>query len=431
MGSFYFVGRGPLSKSLLNRAWIVKSWFPEFEIEGMSQCEDILLIKKAVEDIQRGKTEFDCGLSGSAFRFLALRLSREPGQFLLKGRPALLRRPLQNILPLCSQLSVEMEKLEGGGFAIKSKGWRPQGDCIHVPSQTTSQHASSLVLNSWKLNRDLYFSIAKDSPSLAYFKMTVHFMRRLGFVIKENGEEYYIPKGQQSLKVSRFRPEQDKSCLFALAAFSVLGGKAVFLDWEEESLQPDSYFPFILKEMGVKIVLHDDERKEGKSRRLEVHQSPFLKPLRVDLKDRPDLFPLLAVLCARAEGVSQLSGLSHQAFKESNRMDKIRELLDKCQIKTWIKSSGRSGKPGEQGEQGRTGEQGTPEESGKSEELFIQGKKAWPRLPSFEFSAAEDHRIAMAGDLIRFLGVPIVLKGREAMGKSFPELIPLLEKPSS
>ena len=389
-GNFYFLGRGPLSKSLLNRAWIVKSWFPEFEIQGTSQCEDIVLMENAVRDLQKGKTEFDCGLSGSAFRFLALRLSRKQGRFLLKGKPALLRRPLASLQKLLSQLSVQLIQTEGG-FILESRDWNLQGDCVHVPSQITSQHASALVLNSWGLKRDLYFSIGKNPLSFSYFKMTVNFMRRLGFIIKENGQEFFIPKGQ-NLKSSPFQPEQDKSCLFALAVFAALGGRAVFLDWEEESLQPDSAFPFILKDMGVKIQLEN--------RRLEVFQSLCLKPLRADLKDKPDLLPLLAVLCAKAEGLSQLSGLSHQPFKESNRLQKITELLEKCGIKAWI----------------------------QSDRLFIQGAKNWPSLSPFVFSADEDHRIAMAAELVRFIGAPITLRGGGAIRKSFPELLSILKK---
>ena len=83
--SFYFLGQGPLSKSLLNRALIVKSWFPEFNIEGSSDCDDIKIMESAIHSLD-SKKEFDCGLSGTAFRFLVLRLSRKKGNFFFYRR---------------------------------------------------------------------------------------------------------------------------------------------------------------------------------------------------------------------------------------------------------------------------------------------------------------------------------------------------------
>ncbi|MDE0092340.1 MAG: hypothetical protein OXN83_03530, partial [Oligoflexia bacterium] len=229
--SFHFIGKAPLSKSLLNRALIIKSWYPHFVIHGSSLCEDILIMESAVANL-RQKKEFDCGLSGTAFRFLAVRLSREKGEFILKTDKALLGRPLGEVSSLLSQLSVSIQKTNQA-YLISSEGWKLQGDCIYVPSQITSQWASALLLNSWHFNQDLYFVLNKSAVSYPYFEMTLSFVRSLGLVVQQKGDEFFIPK-KQSLKIAEYHPEQDKSCLFALACFAVLNGQAVFLDWEEE-----------------------------------------------------------------------------------------------------------------------------------------------------------------------------------------------------
>lgn len=387
MSKFYFIGKAPLSKSLLNRALIIKSWFSDFNIQGTSNCEDILIMKKAIEDFKK-KRECYCGLSGTAFRFLAVRMSREKGQFLLNGEKALWNRPMEEISTLLSQLSVDIQKTDKG-FLISSDGWKIQGDCIHVPSQITSQYASALALNSWNFNQDLYFSINKKNVSYLHFEMTVNFLKQLGLTIQKREQEFFIPK-KQFLKENTYSPEQDKSCLFALAGFSVLNGQAVFLDWEENSLQPDNIFPEILKRMGVPI--------KHKNKQLLISKYTHLKPIQIHLNNFPDLFPILCILCAKAEGLSKLLGLSHLAFKESNRLSKIKELLDCCGISTQI----------------------------QEDKFFIQGKKIWPEVSPFIFDTAKDHRMVMAGELVASLGVPITVKGKSSVNKSFPEFHSLI-----
>ena len=381
--AFYFIGKAPLSKSLLNRALIVKSWFPDFKIQGSSSCEDILVMEKLIQNLNQ-KNTFDCGLSGTAFRFFITRLSRETGVFFLKTALPLLKRPLDESVSFLSQLSVAVKKTKEG-FFLESQGWNPQGDGIHIPGQTSSQYASALLLNSWNLDRDLYFNFSPFSVSYPYFQMTLRFLQSLGLKVYQNKEEFYIVKNQ-SLKVWEYCPEQDKSCLFALACFAVLKGQAVFLDWEEPSLQADHIFPQILKSMQAPVFL--------KNKRLKISQSHTLKAIDISLKGTPDLFPLLAVLCAKAEGKSYLRNIYHIAFKESNRLKKIYDLLCLCHI------------PCKQ----------------EGQDFWIQGNPEWnQKISPFVFDPEEDHRIVMAVELLRCLNTPIELSNRNCVKKSFPD----------
>ena len=385
--SFRFLGQAPPSKSLLNRALIVKSWFPRLIIEGDNLCDDIQVMKKAIASLDTSQ-DFYCGLSATAFRFLALRLSRKKGKFLLKGEDALWRRPFKDLSVILSQLGVEIFKTPEG-WCLVSQGWQPQGDYLVVPSQVSSQYASALVLNSWNYERDIYFSLTSQKISYLYFKMTIDFVKQLGMEIKQSGKEFYIPKNQ-TLKKFYYKVEQDQSCLFALAALAVLNGKVVFTNWESKSLQPDSIFLDLLKNMGVGIEL--------KNETISIFQTKNLKNINVDLSGSPDLFPVLSVLCAKAEGASQLSGLSHQAFKESHRLEKVIELLNLSGIQTEL----------------------------KKDTLWIHGKENWSSRSSFSFKSDHDHRMVMAAQLVKSLSVPIDIQGKEAINKSFPDFFSLV-----
>ena len=378
---FCFIGKAPLSKSLLNRACIVKSWFPSFDIQGTSHCDDIQVMERAIQNL---KKPIDCQFSASAFRFLALRLSRIPGEHFLTGEPQLLKRPMGDLTILLSQLGVEAKK-EEKGWRIFSKGWIPQGDYINIPYKVTSQYASGLVLNGWDLKKDLFFSINRNQVSLSYFKMTVEFVRKLGMTVMENEGEYCIPK-KQTVKIFEYKPEQDLNCLFTLAAMAVLRGQAVFLDWKENSLQPEVIFPEILKNMGVSL------KKDVKDNKLSIFKTEKLNPIEINLNSYPDLFPVLAVLCSKAQGESHLSGLEHLAFKESHRLERTEVLLLASGVK--IK---------------------------KTEGSFIIYGPQSNSVDSFEFDSFKDHRMVMAGTVLEKTGVPISILGKESVNKSFPE----------
>lgn len=379
---FYFVGRGPLSKSLLNRALIVKSFFQDFLIRGGNDCHDIQVIEKALKDFPQSST-YHCGLSGSALRFLALRFSREKGEFLLTGEKGLLTRPFHELPILLNQLSVNVKEQRGIGWLLDSKGWMPQGDSIHVPCSVSSQYASALLLSSWNLDRDLYFSLSKNPPSFSYFKMTLHFVRYLGMEVVGEELEYRV-SAKQKITVFSYIPEQDKSSLFALAAFAAIKGQCLFKPWESDSLQPDHIFPDVLNALGV------DVKEEGNL--LKIQGGFPLKPIDFNLRNYPDLFPVLSVLCASAGGTSRLSGIKNQAFKESNRLNKVRELLHLSGIET--------------------------EE--EEDVLLIYGRKEFPSQNIFKFDCVKDHRLVMAATLMQRCGQNIRLIGKEAVNKSFP-----------
>ena len=78
---FYYDGPIRRSKSWLNRALILRSIFSGLTIEGWhpseADGEDVTHIGQALRDLAAGKREFSIGDSGTGFRFLLARLSRD------------------------------------------------------------------------------------------------------------------------------------------------------------------------------------------------------------------------------------------------------------------------------------------------------------------------------------------------------------------
>ena len=383
--SFYFLGTGPFSKSLLLRALIVQSYFPELQITGDSPCEDVLSMKAGLKNLENNIT-IDSLHGGAVLRFLALRASRKSGQFTLKGSTSLFQRPTQELKTILNQLSCNT-KFTKNSLLLKSQGWFLSGDALTLSASRSSQFASAVFLNSWKLNHDLFVNIEGPILSSSYFQMTLSFLRLLGMQITGNNGEYCIP-AKQKIHQFTYQPEPDMSCLFSLAALTGAEGEVIFTDWPETSLQPDFIFPSILEDMGFQV--------KTTQKTLKITGRKKLKPIKYNIKNCPDLFPILSALCAITDGTSHLYGAPQLCYKESNRIEQMAKLLNQV---------GRTVKVLEDG-------------------LIITGKTVLPeekKQALRSFDPNEDHRMAMAAALLKTAGLPLQILNPEVVNKSFPD----------
>ena len=90
-------------------------------------------------------------------------------------------------------------------------------------------------------------------------------------------------------------------------------------------------FVSVLKKMGARLTLNDSN--------LTIERDD-LNGVEVDLKNSPDLFPVLATLCAFAQGQSLLYGAPQLSYKESARIAKTSELLRKLGRKVEERADG-------------------------------------------------------------------------------------------
>jgi 3-phosphoshikimate 1-carboxyvinyltransferase len=85
------------------------------------------------------------------------------------------------------------------------------------------------------------------------------------------------------------------------------------------SLQADELVFDVIQKYGATVEIDSDGIKVVQRERKGFH---------VDLTDAPDLFPVLSVLAASANGESRLVGTHRLASKESDRLASTRALLD-------------------------------------------------------------------------------------------------------
>jgi 3-phosphoshikimate 1-carboxyvinyltransferase len=386
MREFSFQGQIPASKSLMNRALVIQSFFPSLKIDGDSQCADVKDMKLALMSMKAG-TDIFCGDAGTVLRFLAFHCSRTKGKYKLVGSPRLLSRPHNDLAMILSKLGVNVS-FQTSGIEVQSDGWKDPGKILKISRVVSSQFASGLLLNAWNLDFDLDFEI-EAGISEGYWRMTVQMVRQMGMTVITDGWRWKVPKGQ-TVGAIDLSVEPDYSSSFAIAAAGALAGSAHITNFSENSLQPDVHGFDLLKIMNAQVEI-------GKGT-VQVKKSAGLSPVDVNLENSPDLFPVLAIVCAFADGISILRGAPHLVHKESNRILKTKELLSLAGFGTETMEDGIK--------------------------IFGQGQKF--KTNKFTFDPDHDHRMAMSAGLLMLMGYDIQLLNPGVVFKSFPEFWQIL-----
>lgn len=379
---FFYEGVVPGSKSLFNRILIVKSYFPALEISGESSCDDVRFMREGVQIINN-HSRIDCGEGGTTLRFMALRVSRQPGVHVLIGTSRLMQRPQKGLLNLLQQLGVQAE-FKGNELHITSQGWKQPKQTLQLQLSESSQYASALLLNSWLLNFDLDFELVGAKLSESYFALTLELVKNLGMKVTQQGSRFHVAPGEKISKMS-YEVESDLSSTFTVAAAGALAGESRIQNFPINSQQPDKAFLDVFKKMEIET--------EFKGRTLLVRESRSLKSVDYNLGESPDLFPVLAVLCSFASGSSRLYGAPHLVSKESNRIAKVSELLNLVGVKHESLPDG----------------------------MIIHGQPHQVLKTGLQFNPDQDHRMVMAASLLKLRGHGIHIHEPEAINKSFPE----------
>jgi 3-phosphoshikimate 1-carboxyvinyltransferase len=375
-----------LSKSWLNRALIIERYCTGIDLKLESLSDDVQLLKQAIQQI--GKTShFYLGQGGTSFRFFCFLISRLPGEWTVAADPRLFERPQKSISKILSQLGVGCE-FRKQDVLIQSQGWKIP-ETIFCETQQSSQFISALVLNSWNLTHDLQIEIQLPIPSDDYLKMTLLLVKKFGLTVKSTENvnlRTLLIKALQEPINRGLQAEVDVSSAFSLAAAAVIAGEVEITNWNSNSIQPDLIFLKVFDQMKISY-----QQSKGI---LKIKHQKEWHAISFNLNQSPDLFPVLAVLCALAEGTSHLFGGEVLQFKESNRLQKTKELLDLAGFESELKDDG----------------------------LVIFGKSSnQDKKKLITFDPDQDHRMAMAAALLKLAGYFINILNPEVVKKSYPD----------
>lgn len=352
---------------------------------------------------QEKNAVIDCGESGSTLRFMLPVCAALGGEFRFIRRGRLPKRPIS---VLTDQLAAHGLEFAEDGDDLLMRGRLTPGEFI-LPGNESSQYITGLLL-ALPLVGDSVLRVTGELESRPYVDITLDLMRKFGVLIPEtrlapsdNAAACNAPDGGVPLSEggASATPVNGESVFeIGRAGYAPQGDITVGGDWSGSanmlcvgasvsgldcrSCQGDRAILDILSRMGAKVCGNADG-----SLRLDMPQ--ILSAVDVDMRDVPDLVPLVAVMCTAALGTSVIRNIRRLRLKESDRVEATLAL---------IHALGGSA-------------------SATENELFVEGCT----LHAGEVDSFADHRIAMAAAVAScFADGDVTVRGAQCVAKSYP-----------
>ncbi|MEO6501739.1 MAG: 3-phosphoshikimate 1-carboxyvinyltransferase [Jatrophihabitantaceae bacterium] len=321
----------PGSKSLTNRALVLAalSTTPT-RISAPLRARDTLLMAAALRslgvDLQDDGADWvvrpgalhggsvDCGLAGTVMRFVPPLAALAVGDSHFDGDPAARTRPMSTLIDGLRQAGAVISDRSCGvlPFTVHGAGSLPGGR-VQIDAAASSQFVSALLLAGPRFDKGL--ELLHDGPglpSLPHIEMTVAALREAGASIDTGTpNRWLVAPGALDLTDLVIEPDLSNAAPF-LAAALVTGGSVTVPRWPAETSQPGALLAELLTSMGAAVALSDSG--------LTVTGTGVIRPLTADLHEASELTPVLAALCALADGESVITGVAHIRGHETDRL---------------------------------------------------------------------------------------------------------------
>ena len=267
----------------------------------------------------RGPAEVDAGLAGTILRFLPPVAALADGPVRIDGDARLRERPNAGLIAGLRDLGVEVD--DGGRgrapFTVHGRG-AVLGGAVTVDASESSQIVSGLLLAGARFHDGLDLALAGGVPSMPHVEMTVTTLREHGVDVTATGHGWRVAPGPIAALDRVVEPDLSNAAPF-LAAALVTGGRVTVRDWPAVTTQPGAQLDGLFRAMGAAVRRTADG--------LEVTGAGRISPLVADLGDVGELTPVLAALCALADGESRLTGIGHLRGHETDRLQALDEVL--------------------------------------------------------------------------------------------------------
>ena len=271
--------------------------------------------------------ELDCGESGTTIRFMTAVCSLVDGVCKLTGGQSLSRRPMGPLVEGLRQLGVKIDSRDGlPPITVKGRGSIPGGEAA-VRGDISSQFISALLLVAPLADRNTVIRVTTQLESKPYVSMTMDTQRLYGVEVEASGNMLEYKIARQRYTPAEITVEGDWSSAAYLVAAGALAGGITLGNLDMGSDQADKAILDVLRSMGAAV--------EHKDSLIHVREAA-LRGVSIDVSDCPDLFPVVASLCATASGTSHITGIGRLQFKESDRMAAMAEGLKRMGVRTTL-----------------------------------------------------------------------------------------------
>jgi 3-phosphoshikimate 1-carboxyvinyltransferase len=207
--------------------------------------------------------------------------------------------------------------VEDGGrgllpFTVRGAG-AVAGGVLELDASASSQFVSALLLSGARFAKGVEIQhVGGPLPSLPHIDMTVAALRSAGVSVDDSRpNRWVVAPGVIDLPDTVIEPDLSNAAPF-LAAALIAGGSVIVPRWPAHTTQAGDALRDLLGRMGASVELSASG--------LKVIGSGVVEPLVADLHDVGELTPVIAALCALAEGESRLTGVGHIRGHETDRL---------------------------------------------------------------------------------------------------------------
>lgn len=311
---------------------------------------------------------FDCKESGSTLRFfIPVVLATGAKNCTFSGSERLLARGIKEYEKLFENSDV---KINSDEKSIEVNGTLSAGN-YEISGEVSSQYTTGMLFALSGLFGKSTLKITGNAESRAYVDMTIKVLKDFGADISEPEKNYFEINGKGRLSPGEFTVEGDWSNAAFLIALSRLVGTISVSGLNENSVQGDRF-------SSVAFDVLDGENAE------------------IDLKDCPDLAPILFAYAAYKNG-GKFTNTRRLRVKESDRANVMAEELKKFGANVIVY------------------------------ENSVEIEKTQLKPPIVPLCGHNDHRIVMAlSVLAAVFGAEI--DGAEAVNKSYPDFFRVIKK---
>ncbi len=308
--------------------------------------------------------ELHCGNAGTALRFLVSLAAITPGEWVLTGDPAMLRRPIGALTAAWRSLGIDCTDTNGCP-PVHVRAGVPRGSHVALDPSASSQFVSSLLLVGAALDAGIDVTFSGDLASAGYARWTVATLARLGVRAQVRSDGARVDRGFGAAP-DALHATGDWSSLGTWTCLDHLTGSRVRAsNLVADGVQPDQGLAELL-------------------RTLPAHGDATL-----DTTAMPDQFCNLAIVAAHRSGTTRVIGGANLRHKECDRIAVMARELGKLGADVQELPDG----------------------------LLVRGGRS---LRGGTVEPANDHRVAMAFALLGLLVPGIAIAEPGCVTKSYP-----------
>ena len=313
------VGKLPICDDVYSAINVLSTFNIEYDVDEKREKIEI-----GIEDeVKPIKNYVNLGESGTTYRIaIGIYSTFKDVDIILDCGKLMRRRPILELVQALNKLGAKIEFVEEFGYPpVKIRGGL-KGGKIEIRGDISSQYISSLIYAGINSENGIEIIVRQPIVSKEYIELTCKLLKYLKGDVEYIDEEdrlriFSYPSELRSFEIEV--PGDYALSAFIFATVAVTGEEVVVRGFNNYLNPVDSIFIDILKNMEIDIKEIGDL----------VYVRTGIEPrgIEVDLKDNPDLVPPLTIIASFAKGETKILNVRHLAYKESNRLKTINEVL--------------------------------------------------------------------------------------------------------